>query len=268
MSFVTPVQGFKRMNARSPSFGLPDMIRAQLCSPAETQSLQKSVASGHSSLDAELPGRGWPIGCVTELLVRALGVGELRLLAPALSRLAQANKNILLLAPPQLPYGPALAALGLPPERFVVVRAPEPADRLWAIEQSLKSQQFGALLAWLPNPTRPEHIRRFQLAARFAQGPVFLFRPLSAQAESSAAPLRIALLPRQYPGLGVHILKRRGPVQIDPILVNLPLASRALRPLQEHDQPVRPNLASTGMALPQGGPAHALDRLSVPSRVQ
>lgn len=259
------------MQPRNPSFNLPDSLRAQLCSPAETQSLQKSVASGHSALDAELPGKGWPVGCLTELLVRALGVGELRLLAPALSRLAQANKNILLLAPPQLPYGPALAGLGLPPERFLVVRAPEPANRLWAIEQSLKSQQFGALLAWLPNPTRPEHIRRFQLAARFAQGPVFLFRPLAAQAESSAAPLRIALLPRQYPGLGVHILKRRGPVQIDPILVNLPLASRALRPLQEHHQPVHPNLASTGLALPSGRPwnhAHALDRLSVPSRVQ
>jgi NAD(P)-dependent dehydrogenase (short-subunit alcohol dehydrogenase family) len=144
---------------------------------------------------------------------------------------------------------------------------PESADRLWALEQSLKSDSFGALLAWLDEPTRPEHIRRFQLAARHAKGPVFLFRPLAVQAQASAAPLRLALLPRQYPGLAVQLLKRRGPVQADPILVNLPLPSRALRPLQEHPSqapalaPVRPSLSTAQIQ----GLGHALDRLSVPS---
>ncbi|MEN9793807.1 MAG: hypothetical protein RJA17_347 [Pseudomonadota bacterium] len=204
-----------------------------------------SVPSGHARLDAQLPGGGWPPGCLTELMVRALGVGEWRLLAPALQRLAQTGRHILLLAPPHIPYAPALAALGLPTEQFLVVRARHAADRLWALEQSLRSNRFGALVAWLDATTKPEALRRFQLAARAAQGPVFLFRPFEAQEQPSPAPLRLALLPRHYPGLAVQLLKRRGPVSAEPVLVNVPMASRALRPLEE---------------------AHALDRLPIPER--
>jgi hypothetical protein len=138
-----------------------------------------------------------------------------------------------------------LAALGLPTEQFLVVRARHAADRLWALEQSLRSNRFGALVAWLDATTKPEALRRFQLAARAAQGPVFLFRPFEAQEQPSPAPLRLALLPRHYPGLAVQLLKRRGPVSAEPILVNVPMASRALRPLEE---------------------AHALDRLPIPER--
>lgn len=228
-----------------------------------------SIPTGHANLDAQLPGGGWPTGNLTELLVRALGVGELRLLAPALRRLAQSGKKILLLAPPQLPYGPALASLGLAPESFLVVRARQAADRLWALEQSLKSNRFGALLAWLDEPTRAEHIRRFQLAARQAQGPIFLFRPLAVQTQPSAAPLRLALLPRRYPGLAVQLLKRRGPVQAEPILLNLPLPHRALRPLQEAPtEPAHsPSRHSPSLSTAQiQGLGHALDRLPVSPR--
>lgn len=237
-----------------------------------------SLPTGHAALDAQLPGGGWPAACLTELLVRAMGLGELRLLAPALRRLAQSGKQILLLAPPQLPYGPALAALGLPPEQFLVVRAKNTADKLWALEQSLKSNSFGALLAWLDEPTRPEHIRRFQLAARQAKGPVFLFRPLAVQHQASAAPLRLALLPRQYPGLAVQLLKRRGPVNEAPLLLNLPLPSRALRPLAEESVSLPLSPTSAGPARPAAairpslstaqiqGLSHALDRLPLPGR--
>ncbi|MEY4082810.1 MAG: hypothetical protein RL483_179 [Pseudomonadota bacterium] len=204
----------------------PDLRQAQ---DLQAQAQQSAIPSGHAALDAQLPGGGWPTGCLTELLVRGLGAGELRLLAPALRRLAQSGKKILMLAPPQMPYGPALSALGLPPESFIVIRASQAADRLWAIEQTLRAQGFGALLAWAPQQTTAQQVRRFQLAARLAQGPVFLFRPLSEQHQPSAAPLRLALLPRAYPGLGVQLLKRRGPVQLDPILVNLPIPGRAMQ---------------------------------------
>lgn len=211
-------------------------------------SLRPSIPSGHSALDAQLPGGGWPVGCVTELLARSPGLGELRLLAPALRRLSQGGRRILMLAPPQLPYGPALAALGIAPEQFIIIRAAKAADRLWAVEQSLKSGGVGALLAWLEEPTRPEAMRRFQLTARCSSGPVFVFRPLSVQDQPSPAPLRLALLPRGYPSLAVQILKRRGPVYEAPLLLQLPLPSRAMRPLEDSIQ------------LPAH---HALDRLSV-----
>ena len=245
----------------------PDLRQA---TDLQAQAQQSAVCSGHPALNAQLPGGGWPTGCLTELLVRGLGAGELRLLAPALRRLAQAGKKILMLAPPQMPYAPALAALGLPAEQFIVIRANQAADRLWAIEQSLKAQGFGALLAWAPQQTTAQQIRRFQLAARLATGPVFLFRPLSEQHQASAAPLRLALLPRAYPGLGVQVIKRRGPVQLDPILINLPVPGRVMQQVNADASITKPHPTHTPAAVAPSlstsqikGLPHALDRLSI-----
>ena len=51
---------------------------------------QRVTPSGFEALDAELPGGGWPHGALTELLLAQPGVGELRLLAPALAAAAAA----------------------------------------------------------------------------------------------------------------------------------------------------------------------------------
>ncbi|MGA0953408.1 MAG: hypothetical protein ACO3SV_03130, partial [Burkholderiaceae bacterium] len=170
-------------------------------------------------------------------------------------------------------YAPALSALGLSAESILIVRAQNTADRLWAFEQTLRSNAFGALLAWVDEPSRNESLRRFQLASRTAEGPVFLFRPWSAQNSSSPAPLRLCLLPRRYPGLAVQIIKRRGPVQLDPVLVNLPIAHPAMQSLSRSSkrspqQPTHPALGFNRLnAHPQlqtsqiQGIGHALDRL-------
>ncbi|MEX3823277.1 hypothetical protein AB3X93_34220, partial [Paraburkholderia sp. BR14262] len=58
---------------------------------------ERTVPSGHATLDAQLPGAGWPSGSLTELLVEQGGVGEMRLVAPALRALtAQAGRHVLL----------------------------------------------------------------------------------------------------------------------------------------------------------------------------
>lgn len=189
-----------------------------------------AVSSGFPALDAELPGAGWPSGMLTELIGRESGIGELRLLVPLLRQLTRERRFVVLLAPPLLPYAPALASHGIDLDYLLVVQAPNAADRLWAVEQTLKSAAFGALLAWLPQErTRPEHLRRMQSAAQPAAGPVFLFRPLAAQFEASPAPLRLLLLPRPDQRLSVQILKRRGPVMADPILIDLPQPVSAIR---------------------------------------
>jgi protein ImuA len=206
-------------------------------------------------------------------LVRALGIGEMRLLAPALGLLAQQKRKIIFLAPPHMPYAPALSGLGLSAEAILIVRAQNTADRLWALEQTLRSNAFGALLAWVDEPSRNESLRRFQLASRTAEGPVFLFRPWSAQNNPSPAPLRLCLLPRRYPGLAVQVIKRRGPVQLDPVLVNLPIAHPSMQGLarayeRASQQPKHPALGFNRLnAHPQlqtsqiQGIGHALDRL-------
>lgn len=189
-----------------------------------------ALSSGFPALDAELPGAGWPAGMLTELISRASGIGELRLLVPLLRQLTRERRFVVVLGPPQIPYAPALASHGIDLDYLLIVQAAQAADRLWAVEQTLKSSGFGALLAWLPHPgTRPEHLRRMQLAAQGAQGPVFLFRPLQAQFDSSPAPLRLLLLPRPDQRLAVQILKRRGPLIADPIGIDLPQPVSSIR---------------------------------------
>ncbi len=200
----------------------PALKNVWRASQMNTSAIQ-ALSSGFESLDTQLPGSGWPAGMLTELITRHAGVGELRLLVPALRQLTQARKMVILLAPPLIPYAPALASFGIDLNYLIIIQASNAADRLWAVEQTLKSASFGALLAWLPEKrTRPEHLRRMQLAAQTATGPVFLFRELDAQFNTSPAPLRLLLLPRPNEQLSVQILKRRGPVMATPILLPLP----------------------------------------------
>ena len=179
------------------------------------------VGSYFNKLDAELPGSGWPTGVLTELIARETGIGELRLLVPALRQLTREKKTVIFLGAPHIPYAPALASFGIDLKYLLIIQAGQAADRLWAIEQTLKSANFGALLAWLPK-AQSTHIRRMQLAAATAQGPVFLFRPLTAQFEASPAPLRLLLQARPDQKMAVHILKRRGPVIAQPLIIDLP----------------------------------------------
>jgi cell division inhibitor SulA len=200
----------------------------------QADQLGHATVAAHPSrfpeLDRQLPGGGWPLGMLTELIARNPGVGELRLLIPLLRQLTLERKVVIMLAPPLIPYAPALAGFGIDLDYLIIIQAPNAADRLWAVEQTLKSTSFGALLAWLPQDrTRPEHLRRMQLAAQSSHGPVFLFRELPAQFESSPAPLRLLLLPRPEQRLAAQVLKRRGPLLADPVLIQLPQPPLALR---------------------------------------
>lgn len=177
-----------------------------------------SISTGFPQLNRELPGGGWPPSVLTELLWRQQGSGEFRLLAPALTTLSRAEKTIILLAPPHLVFAPALVQLGLDLKQVLIVQSEKPADRLWAVEQVLKSSSFGALLCWLPQ-ARPEHLRRLQLAANSGEGLTFVFRPASAQLEASPAPLRLLCQAGAHGEISVEVIKRRGPVASGPIVL-------------------------------------------------
>jgi len=219
-----------------------------------------ALPSSFAQLDAQLPGGGWPLGMPTELIARNPGIGELRLVVPLLKRLTRERKLVILLGPPHMPYAPALASFGIDLDYLIVIQATQAADRLWAVEQVLRSASFGTLLAWLPQGrTRPEHLRRMQLAAQATRGPVFLFRELPAQFEASPAPLRLLLLPRPGQQLSVQILKRRGPVLAQPLVLDLPQPPSTLR-ISRADLPSHHSRAP--MRSPEPVPASPLTLLS------
>ncbi|MEO8936985.1 MAG: translesion DNA synthesis-associated protein ImuA [Burkholderiaceae bacterium] len=195
-----------------------------------------STPSGFRSLDEQLPGGGWPSRCLTELLIAHPGVGEIRFLAATLSSLTQSGREIVLLAPPHIPDPTGWEQLGIDMRRVMIVHTPRPADRLWAIQESLKSSAFGALVAWLPEDkalARHDALRRLQSAAASADGLSFLIRPSAAQYHASPAPLRLTLAVGEPDAhrrtLSVRLLKRRGPVLARPLTLLLPEIHRGMK---------------------------------------
>lgn len=178
---------------------------------------QRAWPSGHPSLDAELPGGGWPAQALSEILQAQAGLAEWRLLLPVLRQVVAAGGYVLLVGPPCIPHLPGLAQQGLPAERVIRIEAATAAERLWTTEQALLADGLWAVLSWLPQ-ARPSQIRRLQACASRQAGPVFLFRPECVLAEASAAPLRLhlSLGPCPHP-LVLRIVKRRGPLREAPL---------------------------------------------------
>lgn len=183
-----------------------------------------TVSTGFRRLDERLPGGGWPLATLTELLLATAGIGEIRLLLPALCTLSATTPGeprwIAWLAPPHLPYAPALADAGLDPARMLVIRPRAGLDMLWAMEQALRSGACAAVLGWTA-VTGDQALRRLKLAAEEGGSPGFLFRPPSHREESSPAALRILLTARDA-ALDIEILKSRGgkPARIDRLLIH------------------------------------------------
>jgi protein ImuA len=210
----------------------------------------ETVSSSFALLDAELPGGGWPRRVLSELLLPHPGVGEIRLLAPALVAAQRTGRLVMVFDPPAALSAAALAALGFDLAELLVVhtraragtdrwrlaplaaprggvsgpgaRRPDDSDSLWALEQALKSGHVGAIVAWLPPRLRAERLRRLQLAALQHDGAAFVVREAAAAVRPTAAPLRLSLQAGGADRLLVRILKRRGPPLDQPLQLALP----------------------------------------------
>ena len=164
-----------------------------------------ALPSGHAALDALLPGGGWPVGGLCEIVQAHSGVGELGLVLPLIAQLTQQRRPVVLVSPPHLAYAPAFASAGVRLPQLLVVDAPEP-DLCWAAEQALRARA-GAVLMWTRRADM-QALRRLQLAAEDVRGFVFLFHSGSLRNFSPAA-LRLRLR-RERGASQVEIVKCRG----------------------------------------------------------
>lgn len=187
------------------------------------QTQQDATPSGYRTLDAELPGGGWPVGAVTEIIYSQTGQGELRLLLPALARLSRGDSRWQVwFNPPFQPYAPGLAHWGLSLERLLICRTKATDDLLWSLEQCLSTGGSQALVAWVDTLDKAR-MRRLQLAAEKGRIPIFLLRSLRFQNAPSVAALRLSMTCTR-PGQGqVDIIKRRAGWPVQNIQVPLPL---------------------------------------------
>lgn len=168
------------------------------------------LPSGWRALD-QLLGGGWPRAALAEVLSDAHQ--GLSLLLPLLARLSAAERWLVLVAPPYVPYAPALAARGIRVGQLLLVRDVSLEQRLWVAEQTLRSAACSAVLLW-PEASQPAQVqsaqlRRLQLAAEQGDCTGVLFRPPRAAQQASPAALRLRVRPAP-PGLEVEVLKRRG----------------------------------------------------------
>jgi len=187
-----------------------------------------SRGTGFPPLDRELPGGGWPTGALTEILAGQTAIGEMQLVMPALARLSREGRWQMWVAPPHLPYPPALAQAGIDLSRLIVVAPGTAREALWATEQALRSSACGAVLAWphtretgKRDAIRYADLRRLQVAAESTETLAVLFRPERVASEPSPAVLRLALHPHHDGQLVVHILKRRGIPAETPVLLDI-----------------------------------------------
>lgn len=222
----------------------PSLWRASQLARATT----RCIDTGHPVLTRELGGDGWPTGALIELMVQQAGIGEMRLVAPALAKVA--NRQVVMIQPPHPPHIAALAGMGLAPANVLWVKSKVSADTLWAAEQILRSGSYGAVLYWATH-IRPESLRRLNLAAQASDTLFYVIRPLAAAHDFSPSPLRLSLQPAQG-GVQVGLVKRRGPQTDEPLFVPLPgpdwRVQRPTTPAEPH--PATPAYAAVGAPSP------------------
>jgi cell division inhibitor SulA/protein ImuA len=186
---------------------------------ASAASTRPVWSTGCSSLDARLPGGGWPTASLIEVLLDDTGLGEVQLFLPALVQCQRSTGDarwLVWIAPPYEPYAPALAQHGIELGRLIVVRPASATEALWAAEQALGSGVCAAVLLWLKG-TDDRWLRRLKLAAEAGGALGVLFRPGRHRFESSPASLRLVLTQGEH-GARLDLLKvqggRPGPVDL------------------------------------------------------
>ena len=228
------------------------------------QMADTGLTSGYPALDAQLPGGGWPRAGLAEVLHAQPGLGELRLLAPALADLSQEeNRWIAWINPPAIPYAPALGRFGIRSDRLLMVHPKNHADALWAAEQAARSGTCSAVLIWLDEGRlKNAETRRLQVAAKQGRSLACLFRPTQAAKHASAAELRVMLHSvssapvnsalkeansNSYSHMQVDVLKRRGGWAVDNIDLQL-VGDDPIRRLQDIQQQLSLWKATTSKA--------------------
>ncbi len=164
-----------------------------------------SEPTGFAALNQALLG-GWPVGALSQIVSQEPGLG-FSLLLPLLARLTQAGRHAALIAPPYIPYAPALCDAGVELSRLLWIAPKDRVDALWAAEQMLRSGLYGAVALWSPALEAPIE-RRLQLAAETGRS-VGVIAHAGAYGAHSIAAVRLQVKPSPA-ALSVEIVRCRG----------------------------------------------------------
>ncbi len=173
-------------------------------------------SSGCTTIDGCLPCGGYESGTIIEYLQNSAGSGATTLaLSAAREALAVTDRFCVVVDWRQQFYPPAAAALGLDLKRLVIVRPTTLADRLWAIDQALRSPAIVAVIAEIEQ-LDDRAARRLQLAAEAGGSIGFLLRniyqrhqPSWAEIQWFVRPMRLSTSNQTTPAVTVPLAHRR-----------------------------------------------------------
>lgn len=172
------------------------------------------VSTGCPPWDALLPGGGLRRGSLVEWLADGDGTGRQTLSLHVARQACQDGGIVIVLDPERNLFPPAVFHSGIPPEALLVVQPSNPAEHLWALEQSLRCRAVAAVLAGL-DKLDPLVFRRLQVAAEQGGTLGLLFRPEGVRHEPTWAEVRFWVEPR--PGglaarrrVQIEVLRLRG----------------------------------------------------------
>jgi Uncharacterized conserved protein len=207
------------MATPAPLLRHPERIHPALWRATQlAQPTRPTVGTGFPMLDQALPGHGWPVGQLIELMLERAGCGELQLFRHALAQQA-IERCIALIHPPYPPCIQAWAHWKLAPERLLWLQPASTSDALWAAEQILRHNVCAAVFCWA-NSMQAASLRRLQLLAQQSDSLCVVLRPTSARYQPSTAALRLVLQPCRQ-GIRLHIVKRQGAASPDPLTLQL-----------------------------------------------
>ncbi|MFT6408189.1 MAG: hypothetical protein ACJAQ6_001605 [Arenicella sp.] len=164
--------------------------------PAQMSARPYSVINtGFAELDRMLTLGGWPLGTTTEIGLVKDGIGELRLLLPAIRNILNHSKpHMLWISPPYQPYSQALIKEQVNPDNLIVITPKNMADTLWTAEQILLANNCSVLFTWTGKYNlRQKETRRLQLAAEKSCSWHVQFRHHQCLQQPSAARMRLTL---------------------------------------------------------------------------
>lgn len=157
------------------------------------------INTGFTELEQAFSLGGWPLKTTTEIALSNEGIGELRLLLPAIQNLINhSNKpHMIWVCPPHTPYARAFLKQGIDTNRLILIKTKNPSDTLWAAEQILLANSCCILITWTGrhNLSHKES-RRLQLAASRSDTWHVQFRHPSCLQQPSAARMRLHLQSR------------------------------------------------------------------------
>lgn len=184
--------------------------RPDIWQSARHQHQSAGLPTGFRPLDESLHLGGWPPAGLVEILSRRQGIGEWQLLLPTLRQLSGPGRYSLLLAPPHIPYAPALITAGIEPGKVLVVESTNIVEQLWCAEQALRSGAAGVVGWFGKHKLQTSHLRKLLLAAKHSNSLLFLYRDAALAQASSPANLRLVLDAKPPGHLQLEVIKQPG----------------------------------------------------------